>query len=115
MATTVLVKTAMPGPYGTAGVAITWAAADVANGNHFVHTGKEILLARNDDVGPQTVTVTSENDPQGRTGDITTDSIAASAYATYQKFPVSGWRNTAGNIVIAASDANIFLAVLQLP
>lgn len=115
MATTVIVKTELPGPYDTAGVAITWQAADTVNNNHFLSTGKEILLARNDDVGPQTVTVTSTADPQGRTGDITADSIAASAYATYQKFPVSGWRNTAGEIVVTASDAAVFLAVLQLP
>lgn len=115
MPTTVIVKSPLPGPYDTDGITPTWQAGDVANGNHFISTGKEILLARNDDVGAQTVTVTSTNDPQGRTGDITADSIAAAAYAVWQKFPVSGWRNAAGEIVIAVSDAGVFLAVLQIP
>lgn len=115
MPTTLLVKTVLPGPYDTDGVTITWAAADTVNNNHFLSTGKEILLARNDDAGAQTVTVTSTADPQGRTGDITADSIAAAAYHAWQKFPVSGWRNTAGEIVVTASDAGIFLAVLEIP
>ena len=115
MATTVLAKTALPGPYGVAGVAITWQAADNVNGNHFIATGKEILLARNDDAGAQTVTVTSTPDPQNRTGDIDADSIAAGAYAAYQLFPISGWRDGSGYIVVTASDAAIFLAVLTLP
>jgi hypothetical protein len=115
MATTVLTKTALPGPYDTDGVTITWQAADAANGNHFIATGKEILIARNDDAGAQTVTVTSTPDPQGRTGDISADSIAAAAYHAWQKFPVSGWRQTAGTILVTASDAGVFLAVLQLP
>lgn len=115
MATTVLAKTTMPGPYDTDGVAITWQAGDDVDGNHFLSTGKEILLVRNDDAGAQTVTVTSTADPQGRTGDITADSIAAGAYAVYQEFPVSGWRNSDGEVVVTPSDANLFFAVLVLP
>lgn len=114
MATTVIVKTTLPGPYDTDGVTPTWQAGDNVNGNHFLSTGKEILLVRNDDAGPQTVTVTSAPDPQGRTGDISADSVAAGAYAAYQKFPVSGWRNAAGEIVVTVSDAAVFLAVLQI-
>lgn len=115
MARTVLTPIDVPDKYGTAGVAITWTAWDATNGNRFLCTGREILLARNVGAGAQTVTVTSQNDPQGRTGDISADSIAAGAFACYQRFPLSGWADANNYVNIDGSTTDIEFAVLRLP
>ena len=115
MARTTLAATDVPGKFATDGVAVTWAAADAANGNQFVCTGREVLLARNTDASAHTVTVTSTADSAGRTGDITADSIAADAMHVYQEFPTVGWMQSNGYIYVDCDDVTVELAVLRLP
>jgi hypothetical protein len=96
---------------------ITWTAAGAAfaDGFRFPHTGKEILLVRNDNAGPQTVTINSVANAKGRSGSISTYSVGIGEYAAFPPFPVDGWRQTSGYLTGAASAADVYLAVLRLP
>ena len=95
----------------------TWTAAgaNFADGFRFAHTGKEILLVRNDNVAAQTVTILSEPNTKGRRGDITAYSVGIGEYAAFPPFPLAGWRSAAGYLVGAASATDVMLAVLRLP
>ncbi len=115
MARTLLTATVAPGQYPAAGVAATEAASDVANGNMFVSTGKELLVARNTDVSTHHVTVNSVADDKGRTGDITSEAIAAGAIRVYGPFAKSYWAQSNGNINCSADDATVKFTVIQLP
>jgi hypothetical protein len=94
---------------------ITVQAADVANLNEFVFTGKELILVKNDDAGAQTITLTSVADEQKRTGDITTYSVGIGEYAAFLATSLKGWQQSDGKFYLAASSANIKIAVLRLP
>lgn len=115
MPRTTLTPINTPDSYATAGVALTWTGADVANGNQFQATGREILLARNTDTLSHNVSVTSVADPYGRTGNITNDAIAAGAFRVYQQFPITGWMQSDGYVYLNGDHATIQFAVLRLP
>ena len=112
-----LVKTVAPGAYAADGVALTMAAADVANKNRFVPTGKELVIAYNSNAAAtaRAVTINSSADQYGRTGDITADSIAAGAYHIYGPFPLDGWKQSGGYIHLEADNAEILFGVVTLP
>lgn len=98
---------------------LAWTAADVANGNRFAHTGKEVLLVWNTDVGAQTVTFQSVplNGRQDPLHD-TAISLAADEYAVFN-FRGDGWKQPsgedAGYVILAASDASVEFIVLRNP
>lgn len=99
----------------TAGQLTTaYTAADVANGNSFIATGREVVSAWNTDVAnPYTFTVTSVA-INGRTGNITTYSLAAAEHATFL-VPIRGFRQSTGKVLISGSNAAIKFMVLRLP
>jgi hypothetical protein len=100
----------------TAGAAdISMTAATPADDEEVVHNGEILLIAHNTDVGAQTVTVSSVADDLGRTGDITTYSLAADDYAVFGPFKVEGWRQTNGKLYFEATDAGVLFAVVKLP
>ena len=115
MARTVLVKTTAPGGYAAAGVAVTMAAADVGNGNRFVATGKELLVARNSGAVDRTVTIDSAPDPYGREGDISAETIAAGAIRVWGPFPLTGWRQSDGYVYVDGSNAEVLFGVIVVP
>lgn len=120
MARTALTPQSLPGstpslPLAADSADITWTAADNVNGNDVPHTGREIVLVRNDNVGAQTVTITSVADPYNRTGDITTYSVGIGEYAAFGPFDVAGWKQADGKLYLDASAADVFFAVLRLP
>jgi len=115
MARTTLTPTLAPKGYGTAGVAVTFTAWDATNGNQFLCTGKEVLVVQNSGVAPQTVTITSQADPYGRSGDITAESIAIGAFHVFQQFPQEGWADAGGMVHVDGSTVDIKFAVLRLP
>lgn len=92
----------------------TWTAADDVNGNAFAPTGKEILLARNTDVGAQTVTIPAADDAIGREGEITAYSIGAGEEARFGRFRPSDWAQNDGNVHVDASDAAVEFLLLKL-
>jgi hypothetical protein len=93
-------------------------AWDNLNGNYgLITTGKTYLLCHNTNVGAQTVTITSVKDPQNRTGDITTYSIAAGAIAVFGPFVTSpvGWAQAtpASSFYFDASDVSVQFIVFN--
>lgn len=99
----------------TAGAAdVTMTAADVANYEQVTHDGAILVLAHNEDAGAQTVTITSIADERGRTGDITTYSLAAEDRAVFGPFDLEGWEQADGKLYFAASSANVKLGVISL-
>ena len=113
MAETALTATAAPGAYATALTAVTMTAADVANGNSFVATNNDLVLAWNDSATPYTVTITSTL-LNGRTGTITTQSIAADAHLIFGPMNVSGWQQATGLIHVSASNAAVKFGIINL-
>lgn len=114
MARATLTPQVLPGPFeANPYMVVTWAAADVANGNQFRLTGEQILLVRNDDVGAQTVTVTSAA-LNGRTKDVTALSLAAAATVAFSKFNSPGWQQSDGMLYFSGAHANIKFAIIDL-
>jgi hypothetical protein len=124
MARTAITPIVPPGKYPVLpltalSAAFAFTAADNVNGNQAPSTGREILLVRNTDAAPQTVTVSSSPDPLNRSGDITTYSLPIGSvtpqFAVLGPFPISGWKQPDGNLYFTASAATIAFAVIQLP
>jgi hypothetical protein len=116
MPRTILTPTLVPKDYATDGVLITFTAWDSTNGNRFQCTGRELLIARNVSTDTaRTVTITSQPDDQGRTGNITADSLAFGTMHVYPLFPLSGWADTSGYIAVDGSAVDIQFAVLRIP
>lgn len=110
-----LTKTNSPGPYPTAGVAVTMTAADTVNKEQFALTGREIVLVHNTGASSRTYTITSIADKQGRTGDITTQTIAAGAIHVLGPFGLEGWQQTDGNLYIEANNTEVKWGIINLP
>ena len=111
---TTLTKTNAPGNWASAGVAVTMAAADAVNGNRFVPSGKDLLIAHNTGAVERHVTVTSALDEMKRLGTITNEAIAAGAIHIYGPLPADGWVQ-GGYILCSADDAEVKLGVVALP
>jgi hypothetical protein len=108
------------GPFET----ITAGSADVVftagstDGDTFVCTGREILIAYNSDgANPYTITITSVDNDKGRSEDITTYSLAAGDYVALGVglTNAKGWKSTAGTIAVDVENAAIKWMVLRLP
>ena len=105
------------GDYSVADAAdFTFLAADVANMEQYVSTGKEMIIARNVGGGPFTVTVNSVNDPFNRTNDITAYSIGAGEFAIFGPFDRTGWKQAGSAFVFFQADnVAIEFAVIRIP
>lgn len=103
----------------TAGTATITLAASSAGADTFTCTGRDLILCQNSHaVTAYTVTISSTADAQGRTGDITTYSLAAGEIAVFGcGLTLSpGWRNTStGVITITTSNASVKVSILRLP
>ena len=103
------------GDYSVANAAdFAFVAADTVNQNDTLLTGKEMIVARNVDGSPHTVTINSVNDPFNRTKDITAYSLGAGEFAIFGPFDTVGWR-TGGKINFEGDNVNIEFAVVRLP
>src|SRR5512139_124590 len=117
MARTTLTAKTLVGPksngYTANAADLTMSAADVANKNQVVASGKDIVIAHNSGASPYTVTITSIADPNlGRTGDITTYAMAAGVYAVFGPFYTDGWRQTDGYVYFEASNASVKFGII---
>jgi len=121
MARTALTVQTLKTPFQviTAGGAdFTLAAGDgTGDGNSFVATGKELLIAHNDGTAAYTVTIDSVADEKNREGDITSYSMAAGDRAAFTVGMTNekGWKQTGGVIHVNVNNSAIKLAVLRLP
>ena len=121
MAATAITVQSVDGPLddiAAGGADFTWTAADVANGNSFACTGKELLLVRNTDgANAYTVTITSVPDEKNRSEDISAYSLAAGDFAVFGVGLTTavGWRQSTNVINISGENAAVEFAVLRLP
>lgn len=116
MPRTELTPIAAPGCYVSAPTQIPWTAADVANMNSVMLTGRELLLIRNADaVAAHNVTITSVPDEKNRLGDITNFSIGAGLLYVFGPVQLAGWQQPDGRLYFQADNAQIQFAVLRLP
>lgn len=118
-APTVITVQQMKGPfetYGALSAHYTYAAGTITDGDVIPCTGREIILVKNG-TGTNTITFTSVADEKGRTGDITTYSIAAGLFAAFGVGLTNspGWLSTARQIRVTVSSAEVTIAVLRLP
>lgn len=96
----------------------TWTAGATGGGDTIACTGRQIILAYNSDgVNPYTLTITSVDDEQNRSGSITTYSLAAGEYAAFGCGLTNqqGWKQTNGNINVVVSNVAVKWAILTLP
>ena len=98
----------------SADFAFTAAGANFADGAGFAHTGREIIIAKGG-AAPQTITITSIPDDKKRSGNITTYAIGIGLFSVFGPFPVDGWRQSDGQLYLAASATDVSFAVLKLP
>jgi hypothetical protein len=103
-------------------VAITADARDLAfvdsddiNGMEFVPSGRDMLLAFNDEVGAQTITIDAAADDAGRDGSIAAYSIGAGETAWFGMFNTEVWRQSDGKVHVDMSDAGIQIILFRLP
>ncbi|MEE9451099.1 MAG: hypothetical protein V3V72_13700 [Ignavibacteriaceae bacterium] len=114
MAETALTPTTAPGAYASALTVVTMDAADVGNGNSFVGTNEDLILAWNDSATPYTVTITSQTSDKGRLGTITTQAIAADAHLILGPMLNNGWADSGGLINVSASNASVKFGIITL-
>jgi len=93
---------------------LAFVASDVADGNYYASTGKELVIVKNVGVAPVTVTVGSSADAQNREGDITDYSVAVDAISILGPFGINGWQQSDGSVEINGSSADLEIAVLRL-
>ena len=96
------------------GDSLTWTACDNVNGNYCSHTGREIILVRNDNVATQDFTVVSQEDDMGRTKDATDAAVGIGAYKAFGPYPIKGWSN-AGALEFDGGAADVYVCVIRLP
>lgn len=95
-------------------LAVTPVVMDLANGNSFVATGREILFFYNPDASAHTITITSVPDRIGRTDtSLTAYSIPATSFAFIQVKDINSWIQSNGSIYLATNSALVKVAVLQ--
>jgi len=109
-----LTRTQAPGAINYTGTALTMTAADVANLNEFVASGKDLIVAHNTGGSTYTVTVTSAPDPYGRTKDVAAVNITAGAYMVFGPLELTGWQQSDGRIYLQASNAAVKFGVVSL-
>jgi hypothetical protein len=87
--------------------------ADVANGNQFRATGREILLVLNSGASPTTFVIDSVPDPYRRERDVN-ENIPAGEMRLYGPFSLEAWRQTDGMIYVNANSADVKIALISL-
>lgn len=90
-------------------------ACDASNGNSFPVSGHEVLELRNSGSSAYTVTISSAPDDEGRTGDITSYSIAAGADVAFSFLGSAlGWQQSDGTVHFTANNALVLARVLYV-
>ena len=114
MARTVLTVKEIPKTYPGGEVVYTWVAHDDTNQNEFVLTGREVLLIKSADGGPQDVVIDSVADRYGREGPLTI-TVEAGEEVALAFLSREGWMQPEGTLHLDCTVATISYAVLRLP
>lgn len=105
-----------PGTVAPTDLDLTFTAADAANKNQFAFTGRQVILVQNVHASAaKTFTLTSVADPQARTADIATYSLAAGKVAAFLATNLIGWAQSGGKFYLEGEDNNIKFCILTLP
>lgn len=94
-------------------------AMDVANGNSFVATGKEVLVFMNTDTATHTVTITSTADPYGRFDTALTAYTVpvavggTSGIAAVEMSQTNGWIQSGSTVNMTTNSALVKVMVLR--
>lgn len=104
-------------PQVALGFDFAFAASTLTDGDTVQCTGREIILLFNSTGGALTVTVDSQPDEKGRSGNIAAYSVAAGAYSALGVglTNAQGWKAPAGTIKLTCSAVGLKIAVLRLP
>jgi hypothetical protein len=116
--TGITLKNAYVLPINAADLQLALTAADVANGNMFKVLDGGVLIAQNSGASPYTITINAAVDAHGRSGDITTYSLAAGDIVAIW-VPSVGVAQTsgtdAGKVYVSATNAAVKFAFLYEP
>lgn len=90
---------------------VAFTASDNVNGNVIKMGGRDIILLA---TGTGTITITSSNDPYGRTADITAFSVTGLIVA--RRFTPTGWERSTGSgeLIITTSAATVTILAIRL-
>ena len=100
-------------PWSTAGLALTWTDADVANKNETAACSQMLILARNTGGSTRNVVVTSTADTRtGRTGNATA-TIAAGAQWMHL-ISRDGWQSATETFEFEGDHADVEFALIEL-
>lgn len=113
MARTTLTPEVAPGSTPLDEEVLTFTAADVANGNQFAHTGRELLIVENVGAGShnvtlQSVAVNGRQDPLHNTS----QAVPAGERRLYGPFG-NGWRQTDGYVYVNSDHAELEFCVIR--
>jgi hypothetical protein len=124
----------MAGPYPTLPLAstsldLTFAAADDVNGNFFTAdpltvvvpqgtitgatVGGNLILVWNTDTAPHTISISSQPDAAGRSGDLSSYTVGAGVISAFKLSQVLGWADGFGNVSLTADSALVKFAIIQ--
>ena len=113
MATVLLTSTKALGSYEDIFTVLTMNVPDIANGNHFVATGNDLVIMHNENIADKWVTITSVANKWGRSGTITALDILATSYAIFGPMVVAGWAED-GIITITAEAVDTLIGIVNL-
>jgi hypothetical protein len=110
-----LPKTTAPGAYAGEWEEVVWTAADPTDKEQFTVTGREVLLIRNTSADtPYHATITSVDDPFGRSEDISAVDIPFGDTVVWGPTRLEGWQQSDGNLYLEAENAAIEFAVVTI-
>lgn len=115
MAETALTKTTAAGSYESTITTLTMTAADTADQNSVIASGKDLIIFHNTGAVERTVTITSVDDAFGRTGHVSAVALAAGAYAIFGPVLLPGWEQTDGTILLESNNAEVKIGAITLP
>ena len=91
-------------------------ALNASDHNKFLASNKDLLVVHNTSGStPYTITISSTGDPEGRTGNVAAQTIAANEVRIFGPLPLDGWVQTDGYIYVDGNNASLYAAVIKLP
>lgn len=103
-----------PSPYSTLGRVVTMNASDASNGNDFVASRDQIIIARNTNAGAQTITITPQAvERYGTLRGVSAVSLAAGEIRLFRLADI-GWKDANGKINLTTSHADVLLGIVDL-
>lgn len=117
---TLITAQTLVGPYPSLPVAtnlldLVWITADIVNGNYFIANQSNTLLVWNTDVVPHNLTIMTQPDHAGRSGDALSYVVGAGVISGFNFSKLVGWADEDGNVCILGdgSPSMLLFAILN--